>query len=398
MKKYLFALMLLAFASAFCLADDPVKAKDLLKWFPDTGYSTVSYSNTAAVNQYPLKKEYRFVFDNISNHSLEESLLPENIKNAILGKCTAVMTKFEIAAEPKKEGNLPVPEVHEHLVNNGERFSILILNDAASLVEAAAKSGNLTRIGAKLFKSPIYSLSAGSDKEKKEGFLWLSPDGVVILTETKEVLKSVAKTGMGRASSFLDQTDNSRIVNMSDDFGVEWRVRFISKEKEDRIEKLIDQGENYERVEALEKALEEDMVFEVLSFQLSEEIIKTKYMIYQDSETAEKNMKQYKKGIKDAGVSIRNDLAKEKKDLKQHDPGEEKLNKAVVKFVSLTLNDVADTLETQKITLDGDTVISQNTFGKKHYQIKKDIKDARVVMDKEIKTIVARAKAENGES
>lgn len=394
MKRFITLIFLIVFTTGLCLADDPARAKDLLRWFPDSGYSNVIFSNAQMVRESRIEKEYRGTFGEIDSNGLEQILLPEKLRKAIIVNCNGVLVETETIKETPKNNKGKRSNNRREI---GQRFSILLIADSTTLITEELKKGSLSRAGFKLFKQPVYSLSGDTKKGKREGFLWVSPEGFLVLTSNKELMKLVAKTGMGRHPSFINNDENSRILNMANSLGQEWRLRFISSVKEQRIEKLIEKGGDYEKIEALEKALEQDMILEIVSFTLDKETTKTSYKLYQDNETAEKKAKEYKKSIKEAGVEIAADLAEEKEEFKQ-ETDKNKLEKAVFQFVSLVLTDVKDTLETQKVTVDGDMVISTNTFGKKHYEIKVQTKGAREEMDKQVKMVVAKHKAEHGET
>lgn len=149
-------------------------------------------------------------------------------------------------------------------------------------------------------------------------------------------------------------------------------------------------------MQALEKSLEEEMVFEILSYELAKEITKIKYMVYEDAETAEKRKNEYVKNLKKINFDLGAGIAKEKSKVKV-----EKLDEfglAVSNYVTLALSGAQETVNSQKITQEGDTVISKNTFGEEQYEMRVQKQEAKKIMDEQTKILVAKYKAEHGET
>ena len=389
MKKYFAILIILLAGISLLAADDQTQAKQFLRWLPDTSFSNIHFSDLTAGKDHEFYNAYQKVHTGRHQSGISDSLLPDSMKDSVSAFCTATFSDVEL--KKKSSGKVK-------LVNSGDKVFIISMADPQTLINAVLEKKAMTRAGFRLFKKPVFSVTSGSDKKRKEGFLWIAPDNTVITTTSKEALKLLAKTGAGSGPSFLDNAENGRVVSMASQMGPRWSLRYVASEKQKRIDTLVSEGEDFEKVEALEESMEEEMLFEFSDVRFLENISVRKFMVYPDADTAEKKKKEYEKGIQDAGVDISKSIAEHKNPEKNKNdsPLEKKLNVTVNKFVLLTLNDVKDTLGSQKIRREDDTVITENAYKEQHFVRRQEAKEARKAMDAQIKKIIAQAKA-NGD-
>ena len=374
MNKVLFLLFLFILITGTVVGDDQPAITEFLKWLPDSNYSEIHFYNFSVIEGHDLFDLYKETHGNKYNAGIKASHLPESFQKARKAYCNAVFSSNEIY---KKKGKVK-------LANSGDQVSIVYLENGMALLEESLRKKIIVPAGFRLHENPVFLVPSVSGMRREDGFLWLASDSTAILASSEEALKLVAKTGLGGDPSFIDNSENTRIVNLASGMGPEWHLRFVASVKQKLIDILVAEGKEFDKVDTIEEGMEETMLFEFNEVAFSKDIIKRRYMVYSDAGTAEEVEKLFQKTIKEVGAGFKKDLKKSQS--KKPEPAntalDRKYNAAKNNYAVLTITELVDKFENQKITRERDTVIVEDFYSEKQFQKRLEKEKAKVEMDK----------------
>ena len=313
--RLLTSALLVACCAVMVAAQDKEAAFDALYWLPDGTYGYLAFTQWAGMQKTAVFADYGDLLSGSQfNNLFKDSPLPESAREGLEWICMARLMRLRLADEEElaqmsqvrtiitmsDDGEMKTrkerpsrEEVLAHGVRNDEgSLWVVGFDDAAGLVKAAVAEGWLSRTGEKFMGRPIYALSGKRGEERDTGYAYATVSNELLLADDIEMLKEMVASGMGQGSSFVYSAEFNDLAPFIPDFGQSWRVSVMRAERKEKIDLWADLPELDERVEKLEKELNEGLQYEITSYEFSDAIVEKSICIFGSDEYAAESAKE----------------------------------------------------------------------------------------------------------
>ena len=240
-----------------------------------------------------------------------------------------------------------IPELHEHLKN-------------------AVKSGEVSRLGKRILKRPVYTLQYGGErgesKTENSGFAYASDSEELLVAESFETLEAMVNAGMGLGSRMLDNQDYVIAFDYLPEEGQVLQVVPNMVVQRFQLERMREGKEEEEVIQKKEEKLEHEVICNIQNINVTDSLIISQSSLFQDEEQA----KTYYTKVAGEFDSAAKELKGERKNIDTEiEKSGKKLNKREKRMVNMALGFAGNLLESQQTTIKDTLVTTTITFGKK---------------------------------
>lgn len=379
--KYLIAVAILSIFSSAGAFQERLPVSEQLRWFPEgTVIEFGSYDVTAA-KKSPAYANFTMMFsmdgDQLfgENPPLPKSLLdaaslitfarPETLgtieeRDAAYAELK-IKNKEKMSEKEKTAIKEKAQELHDRYQVKSKIWACEVPG-LSLLVEQAVKAGTFAKTGVAYRKLPIYAVagegSRGQSKADVNAYACAVEEGTLLVAPSIAVLKSMVDAGRGIAARMADQQEYAESFPYLQDRGEIWTVRARRVESRLKLEKMTRDGAEDEQVQKFEKSLEQDSLFEMSSFTLSNEVLMQQMSLFETEEAAKAQFAKVNADLSQAGSSIKEGRKAAGKEM-------EKLSAQEKKMVNMALGFAGNLLESQRTEIQGNLVTTSIIMNEK---------------------------------
>jgi len=329
--RTLLAIMLaLACCAPLAAGQNREAALDALQWFPEGAYGYLAFCDWAGLQKTIVFTDFGDVFSNSEFGLLIDSTpLPQSALEGLEWVCMARLLRLRLADEDemgetrqirsivtisdgevveKKKERLGREEVLANSIRGDEgSMWVLAFDDTRAVVKDGLAAGWLSRTGEKIMGRPILSISAEKEGDEQGGyFAYPAVTNELLLADDIELIKSMVAAGMGRGSLFIYAPEFMDLSPFIPDLGQSWQVSMVRSRNRQTMELWKEHMEMEERVEDLQKQLDEGLQYEITSFEAGDTIVEKSICIFGSDEVASQSAEEIRQEL----LSKKNDFSK----------------------------------------------------------------------------------------
>lgn len=253
--------------------DQPLKERFL--WLPTGNYTSLDYIDPPALKAGKGWQVYSETLGAFGIRSLVTAPIPQddldNLQYWIRadlfnGKVTPLT--FKEGEDPMKMQPPPGDIIGGKVVGNRnyfvhgtrDRLQIYGFLDGQLAVQRGIRAGYLEADGNEILGGPTYTLKPQKNQFRREYEplkAWLTPTGELLVAEKIELLKQMARAGLGEIPSMSEDQLYIEVFESADGFGQEWNILNESVMKRMLFEALVEHGEDRAEIDKAEHWMDE---------------------------------------------------------------------------------------------------------------------------------------------
>jgi hypothetical protein len=261
-------LSFLAFVAVFNVpvspSQDKLEAEEILGWFPEGYYQSISHTDFSGVPEEELALFKELVGD-LEARKQESWPLPDSMIRSVVSFTSANLSNYrEIAGEEQadeaaagktqKLANILVSfvddngdRIHLELEDRAVELFVFRLENPDNSFKRTVAAGEISDTGEKRFERSIYTFVW---RTGGEFYLYPTVTGEVLVTTELPALRKMIDAGMGQGQSVIDDPDQRNFIEMLPTLGHSWmkndsgtrlRAQLKTAEKQNAPEEYIDE-------------------------------------------------------------------------------------------------------------------------------------------------------------
>jgi hypothetical protein len=373
-------------------AQEKLTAGDVFSWFPEGSYRTLGYIDYTSLKKNQYYDLFKELFGDEGLMESKDSMpLPEtavgNIDHLIYGQLMKLKIRETVMEAGKQDKDKPHSAdnmlsrestnaagrtVVSTTEDSGGKIWVFSFDDTAGLVKQGEKDGWLARAGVRINKQPVYKLVArGAEESQTDYFAYATPTNELLVAEEYAQLEMMVKAGLGVEVGMLDDADYMDLFPHIQDLGQSWRITPERVKMREQITLWSQQPDMDEKVRDLEEKLNNDVQYEITTFEVGDDVKAIQIKIFGDEELAKKEAARVSGEMENARHGLKEGMKQAKDAMQNIDESEEgqkmtdEQKELAGHLVNRAMGFANNLLENQETTVEGTVVKTIITFGER---------------------------------
>ncbi len=367
-----------ALSAGMLNAQEQLPLEELLRWFPYGTYSHIAHYDLKRLRKaeaYPVFCKYLDVKDYSNRIRVFPAVLPPVFEEGITSATRANLIAYKVLT---KDDDLYARPKHDLISQRGLRGHMIfgyggtvtgLDADLAELIvlrfdlleprlEEALKEGAIADTGRRLHKKAIYSFHYHLDLGEGDYFAWATPTGELLLAADLDNLEKMANAGLGLDLSLLDDEHFLPLSGLFPELGHYWYFYIgLDVAREFILEREIEAGTSDDVIARIKDSIGDGSQYRVRTVLVTDEIIEREIHVHGSASVAEEDAGQLRRRFRPLEIPawVPNEIRR-------------KLQKQLAEMPQGTKEYLATLEASQKVEIDGTTVVTETIHDRKLIQ------------------------------
>jgi hypothetical protein len=369
------ALALMLAFPALGWAQERPAAEEVFHWFPDGTYKTLAFADMQSLRSTSSYALFSRAFEDPAKNLMGSgNPLPEGVKGSVIwlafGDQVAMLNTFvplenlteeeRLAATMGEGEGLTVDDlgrtVVRRQVDEGAMIWAFAFDDTVGIVRRGLSEGWLAKTGTLINHRQVFSMNNVEGNERKSCFAYATPTNELLVASELLALQRMIRTGSGSDLGLLDNPDYADLITQIRELGQSWTVSPRGLQDRAVLEHLQNNSGSPELISEMKESLENDPLFEILTYEFGDLITESTILIFQNKEAAEREAKNLAAEAEADKWNLSGDLAEIRADTQRSGLQERQREMAL-----RAADRVAVLSESYTISVDGNIVTRKTT-------------------------------------